>query len=126
MPQIACRVSSSGCPARFLTLTWPTRGSAPNVSRGDKWEKSLASVYLQAGEKRKLGDSTRRLAGFEAAVRLAPQDVDWKSTLAKLLLRAGRREQAAQVLEELLAQVPQPEACQAVAETSGTARRGRV
>jgi len=31
----------------------------------DKWEKSLASVYLQTGEQRKLRDSLRRLAGFD-------------------------------------------------------------
>jgi tetratricopeptide (TPR) repeat protein len=133
-----------------------------------KREKSLASVYLQTGEKRKLRDSLRRLAegddddrvfrkkllelaieaeDFEDAVRwgtevlqidvtdaevhawlgraygaleklaaaidelqtavqLAPQEADWRLSLAEVCMRAGRKQQAVQALRELLVEYP--------------------
>ncbi len=147
------------------------RLGAERFPHADKWEKSLASVYLQTGEKRRLRNSLRRLAGFDhdswvfrkkllelaieaedfedairwgtevlqidvtdaevhaqlgealgacekldaaiaelqAAVKLAPHEIDWQLALAEMFLRAGRREQAAQVLEELLAKYPNHE-----------------
>jgi len=147
------------------------RLGAERYPHADKWQKSLASVYLETGEKRKLRDSLRRLAesdhdngvfrkkllelaleaedfedairwGIEAlqidvtdaevhaqlgkalgatekfvpaieelqaAVGLAPQEVDWQLELANVCLRAGRTEQAVQVLKGLLAKYPQQE-----------------
>jgi tetratricopeptide (TPR) repeat protein len=157
------------------------RLGAERYPHTDKWEKSLASVYLQTGEKRKLRDSLRRLAeldhdgwvfrkkllelaieaqdfedairwGTEAlqidvtdaevhallgralgsrekydraihelqtAVELAPQEVDWRLALADVCLRAGRKEQAVQVLKELLAEYPHQEQAKQLLKRAG-------
>lgn len=48
----------------------------------------------------------RAIEELQTAVRLAPQEVAWRLTLADVSLRAGRKEQAVQVLKELLAEYP--------------------
>jgi tetratricopeptide (TPR) repeat protein len=65
---------------------------------------SLGRVY---SEQKKY---TEAVEEFEIAIRLSPANPDLRVSLAETQAAAGKKEQAIQVLEKLLAQYPQHEA----------------